>query len=259
MLKKTMLSIAITMSILGSSLSFAGNETQIAPEKREKVMQHKTVIESPDKQHRVEQTISINKDNTNMKSYDVSLTNITFRLNDKVDNIFNQFPQINDELLKTNDISKTFQGYGKIVKMDNQVQTVLAGNSASFINTKSIEYVNEVTNGEQSRAFIDIKNSQNFFINNLRDDKKLTVFLTINGAQLDSMSKIAVGSGSQESYIETPSISSYAINQAVVVKPGEYKLINMGSDSLTEPNPLFENSGQKLYKAVILKVSEQGS
>lgn len=264
MLKKATLTIAIAASILGSSLSFAGNDIQIPQKERDKYEKHKTIIESPDKQHKVEKTLTVNKsaaykNTANIKSYDVSMTNITFRLNDKVDNVFDQFPKINDELSKTNDIAKTFQGYGKIVKMDNQVQTVLAGNLASFSNTKSIEYVNEVTNGEQSRDFIDIINSQRFYINNVRDDKKLTVFLTINGAQLDSMSKIAVGGGSQESYIESPTISSYAVDQAVVVKPGEYKLINMGSDNMTDPNPLFENSGQKLYKAVIIKVSEQGS
>jgi hypothetical protein len=265
MFKKATLAIVVAASILGASISFASDNIQISQKERDKHTQNnKTVIESPDKIHKVEKTLYVNKDSAykdinNMKSYDVSMTNITFRLNDKVDDVFNQFSKIDSELSKNNDIAKTFQGYGKIVKIDNQTQTVLAGNVANFSNTKSIEYVNEVTNGEQSRDFIDIINSQRFFINNLRDDKKLTVFLTINGAQLDSMSKITVGGGSQESYIESPSISSYAVDQAVVIKPGEYKLINMGSDSMTDPNPLFENSGSKLYKAMIIKVSEQGS
>lgn len=142
---------------------------------------------------------------------------------------------------------------------------MLAGNLANFSNTKSIEYVNEVNNGEQSKEFLDIVNSQRIFINNIRDDKKLTVFLTINSAQLDSMSKITVGSGSgsssgsQDSYIESPIISSSASDQAVVLKTDEYKLVNMRSSDMPDPNPLFEKSGSKLYKAMIVKVSEQGS
>lgn len=259
MLKKATLAIMIAASILGSSISFAGEK-----EKDKQIQSNKTVIESPDKLHRVEKTIRVNKDadykNTNnLKSYDVSITNITFRVDSKVDKAFDDFLKIDETLRTSNDIAKTFQGYGKIVKFDTQVQTVLGGNLASFSNTKSIEYVNDVTDGQQSRDFLNIVNSQRIFINNLRDDKKLTVFLTLNGAQLDSMSKIKVGAGSQETYIENPTISSYTTDQAVVLKTGEYKLITMGTDSMTEPNPLFDNEGTKLYKAVIIKVSEQDS
>jgi hypothetical protein len=265
MFKKATLAIVVAASILGANISFATDNIQISQKERDKQTQNnKTVIESPDKLHRVEKNIRVNKDadykNTNnLKSYDVSITNITFRVDNKVDKAFDDFLKIDETLRTSNDIAKTFQGYGKIVKFDNQVQTVLARNLASFSNTKSIEYVNEVTDGQQVRDFLDIVNSQKIFINNVRDDQKLTVFLTLNGAQLDSMSKIKVGAGSQESYIESPVVSSYATDQAVVVKTGEYKLITMGTDSMTEPNPLFDNEGTKLYKAVIIKVSEQGS
>lgn len=265
MLKKATLAIMIAASILGANISFASDNIQISQKERDKQTQNnKTVIESQDKAHKVEKTIRVNKDSNynntnNLKSYDVSITNITFRQDDKINNSFDEFLKIDAELKNTNDIAKTFQGYGKIVSLDTQVQTVLAGNLANFSNTKSIEYVNEVNNGEQSKEFLDIVNSQRIFINNIRDDKKLTVFLTINSAQLDSMSKIKVGSGSQESYIESPIISSSASDQAVVLKTDEYKLVNMRSSDMPDPNPLFEKSGSKLYKAMIVKVSEQGS
>lgn len=262
MFKKATLAIVVAASILSASMSFASDNIQISQKERDKHTQNnKTIIESPDKMHRVEKTLPVtkNKDTTNIKSYDVAMTTITFRVDSKDDNAFDNFLKIDEALRTTNDIAKTFQGYGKIVKFDTQVQTVLAGSLANFSNTKSIEYVNEVTDGQQSRNFLNIVNSQRIFINNVRDDQKLTVFLTLNGAQLDSMSKIAVGAGSQETYMESPSISSYATDQAVVVKTGEYKLINMGSDNMTEPNPLFDNAGTKLYRAVIIKVSEQGS
>lgn len=271
MLKKATLAIMIAASILGANISFASDNIQISQKERDKQTQNnKTVIESQDKVHKVEKTIRVNKDSNynntnNLKSYDVSITNITFRQDDKINNSFDEFLKIDAELKNTNDIAKTFQGYGKIVSLDTQVQTVLAGNLANFSNTKSIEYVNEVNNGEQSKEFLDIVNSQRIFINNIRDDKKLTVFLTINSAQLDSMSKITVGSGSgsssgsQDSYIESPIISSSASDQAVVLKTDEYKLVNMRSSDMPDPNPLFEKSGSKLYKAMIVKVSEQGS
>ena len=243
MLKKAKLSIIIAASILSSNLSFAGNDVQVPQEI------HKTIIETPDKLHNVKKT-------ANLKSYDVEMNTITFRADEKIGNVVDNFLKIDADLRKTNNIDKTFQSYGKIVDVRHQINTVLSGDLASFSNTKSIEYVNEVTNGKQSKDFIDIINFQRFYINNLREDKKLTVLLNIQDSQLNSMRKTDIGEGSQKTYIESPSVSTTTVDQSVTVKPGEYKLVNMEKDQMTDPNPLSDKAENKLYKAIIIKVSE---
>lgn len=190
--------------------------------------------------------------------YSLSLTTITFRVNDGTSSATEDFLKLDNELKNSKNIEEAFSKYGKIFKVENKIQSVVAGYNNSVINTKTIEYASEVTNGVQSRDYLDIINYQNVYINDKLSDNRLAVFMDIKDSQLDALEKFDVGTGSTKSYIESPNVSSYAMDQTVVLKAGEYKLVNL-TNTTADPDPLFKNLPNRVYRAVIVKVLDQGT
>ena len=246
MLKKATLAILIASSILGTTVTMAGDK---------KV--EKTVIESPDKMNKVEKTMTIDQKSINGQSYDVSMMTVTFKVTTEELNTIDSIKKINDAIEINHDIIKAINNYGQIISVDTKYQSVISGAVSKSSQTDSIEYVDKVTNGVQSRSFIDIMNFQKFYINTL-DKKTVNLFMTVQSAELESMSKTKVGEGSTESYIESPNYSTYTFDQTTKLSTGEYKLINLTGD-YAPSNALFENNGNRIYKAVFIKVSEQSS
>lgn len=254
MLKKSALALLIASSVL-TTMSFASDNIQISQKERDK-HEKKEVFESRDKKIKVEKNLNESKSEQDRKSYDVAMTTIVFKLDDKVDMASN-YSKLDAELRNSNDIIKSIQNYGKIVSNESLVQTVLSNTASKNVRKQTIEYVKEVTNGVPHKDFLDIISYQTFYINGLRNDDKLSLFVTAQDSELTSMSDIKIGGGSNEVTIQTPSISTVTFDQAVVLKKDEYKLLNLGSaDSPVSP---FTDSNTKTYKAIIVKILDQAS
>lgn len=279
MLKKTSLAIVISITLLGTTIANASetkdgtNHLQKSVsenvDKRDLLKARKSVDEQLSSEYIKTTTkklgdIEITKTFPNYKKneygdvYSLSLTTITFRANDGASSATEDFLKLDNELKNSKSVEDVFSKYGKIFKVENKIQSVVAGYNNSVVNTKTIEYASDVTNGVQSRDYLDIINYQNIYINDKLTDNRLAVFMDIKDSQLDSLEKFDVGEGSTKSYIESPNVSSYVMDQTVVLKAGEYKLVNL-TNTTADPDPLFKNLPNRVYRAVIVKVLDQGT
>jgi len=254
MLKKSTLGIIIASTIFSSTLVLAAEQkTSPLPLKD---VNNEVIISKQIKNSKVK-TMPEHKKNDRANAYELSMTTIIFKVNENV-NLGEDFLKIDNDLKESKNLNDVFSKYGKITKVENKVQSLVAGYDNSFSSTRTIEYVSEVTNGIQSHGFIDITNYQNIYINDKLTDNKLALFLNKKDSQLDALNKVEVNDGSQKTFIERPVVSTHKIDQTVVLKTGEYKLINL-SDWTTDESPLFNNVSNKTYRAIVVKVLSQGT
>jgi hypothetical protein len=227
MLKKSTLAVLVAASLLTSQSIFADNSVK--------------------KTGKIEKEVPVQQ--VQSKQYDVSTIIINFQVNDKFNSSTDDFFKIDKELSETKGINEVFENYGKVLSSDAYVTNVVAGIPNKFSYNQTVPYIGGVTDNKQQTAYLNIKSWQNLFIRDTDNGKSVIVYLDLQKSQLDALAKSEVGEGSNATFIENPTTSSYSMEQAVKVNLGSYKLANLSSN--------FDNgSANKNYRAVIIKVTE---
>jgi hypothetical protein len=281
MLKKTVLGIIVATSMLGTTLTFADekkedqqiielsnkqklekiNESlsdQTAKEKYEKgLTQTVTSIQEANLLQSGKMNAKSHSIANDEKAFIVSLTTFTLRTTNQDDSVMNNFIKINNDLVKSNNLGQSVQPFGKLLSTETYTQNLVTHKPSLASFTKSIEYVNQVSNGVQSTEMLDLTTLQAYYLNSNSLSKKLLLSIKLEDSVLISMDKEPVNDGPSKSYVELPRVATYTLSQDVSLKNNEYKLIDLREVSNETKTQLSTEPAGKVYKGIAVKLSEQ--
>lgn len=181
-------------------------------------------------------------------SYDISTTTVTFAPKNKDDDIVGQLIEMNESLLKTNNINQTINNYGNIKEYESQSQSVIPDTFSKVSHEKIMNYKYKQDDGVINTVDIRLSNVNAYSLREANDDK-YTLFFNIKNEKLDKNSNEKLNS-EEYSLSKIPSIKTHEVNQAVVLKKGEYKIVNIYQNI-----PNDKNDGKE-YTATILKLTQ---
>lgn len=234
MLQKTALAVSMSALMLISGASFANDN----------VANDKAKIDSQ-KSYNIDDIRLVRTPTV----YDISMTVLNFELNEKIslaDNLLN----IDNELKTENNIDKVFERYGNILSADTYMTNTVEGAQTQSAHTQSIKYIDKVVDGVISKKNLEVTNWKNFYTSIREDDQTVRVYIDVKSESLDSLTQYKASENKKDAVVEGPNVSISRIQQNVVVKPGEYKLVNLGS-------VVEKGQKNKIYQAVIIKLTEK--
>jgi hypothetical protein len=234
------LALIIATTVITTNIAFAGTNKEETRKENEnmkqKILDNKAILEK-------EREMLFPK----QESYDISTITVTFSPKNQEDDIVSELIAMNELLIKTNNINQTINNYGNIKEYESQSQSILSNTLSRVSQERIMNYKYKQEDGVINSVDIKLSNVKSYKLRET-DDNKYTLFFNIKNEKLGKSNEQL--NSDEYSLSKIPSIKTDELNQAVVLKKGEYKVVNIYQNL---PN---DKDIGKEYTATIMKLTQ---